>query len=170
MIQKSSETGAGSVAVVVSACLVTTGSHMSNPVCSGHFGDGISWTVWLALKLNPPDLSLQSSQDYRCEPPVLRLFHSLNYSLFIFNIKVRKHKILFLNQNLLHYPLYFCAWKFCLHLKITLKMYLCNSPMCYKIQFEKYWNSKNYRRKSPLPMAVVTFSPSASLHLLSRRP
>jgi hypothetical protein len=46
-------------------------SHTSNPFCFDYFGDRVSPTVcpgWL-WNLNPPDLSLPSSKNYRCEPP-----------------------------------------------------------------------------------------------------
>jgi hypothetical protein len=44
-------------------------NHTSSPFFSDYFGDGISKTTpVLAVNLNPPDLCLPSSHDYRREP------------------------------------------------------------------------------------------------------
>jgi hypothetical protein len=47
-------------------------SHTSSPFFSSYFGDrGLTnYLLGLALNHNLPDLSLPSSYDYRCEPPV----------------------------------------------------------------------------------------------------
>jgi hypothetical protein len=47
-------------------------SPTSSPFCSGYFGDGNleNYLPRLALNHDPPDLSLPSGQDYRCEPSV----------------------------------------------------------------------------------------------------
>jgi hypothetical protein len=52
-------------------------SHTSRPFCSGCFGDGISrdYLPGLASNLDPPNLSLPNSSDYKLgllvdEPPV----------------------------------------------------------------------------------------------------
>jgi hypothetical protein len=47
-------------------------SHTSSPFGTGYFGDGslTNYLLVLALNLDPPDLSLLSSWDYRDEPLV----------------------------------------------------------------------------------------------------
>jgi hypothetical protein len=44
---------------------------LASPVLNWVFQDRVSQTICFGLTLNcnPPDLSLLSSEDYRCEPP-----------------------------------------------------------------------------------------------------
>jgi hypothetical protein len=46
-------------------------NYTSSPFYSGYFRDGglMNYLPGLALNLDPPDLSLPSSKDYRSEPP-----------------------------------------------------------------------------------------------------